>query len=83
VFVRDNGIGVPPSERKHLFDRFFRAHAATSTDIEGTGLGLSIVRDTAEELGGRAWAEWDQPEGSAFFFSLPSRRSEEGAAAQG
>jgi signal transduction histidine kinase len=77
VFVLDNGIGVPASERKHLFDRFFRTQAATVTGVEGTGLGLSIVRDTAEELGGRAWAEWTQPDGSAFFFSLPSRRSEE------
>jgi signal transduction histidine kinase len=78
IGVHDNGIGVPPAERKRLFDRFFRTEAATITGVEGTGLGLSIVRDTAEELGGRAWAEFDQPEGSAFFFSLPSRRADDG-----
>jgi signal transduction histidine kinase len=77
VGVRDNGIGVPAAERKHLFDRFFRTHAATITGVEGTGLGLSIVRDTVEELGGRAWAEFQQGEGSAFFFSLPCRRSDD------
>jgi signal transduction histidine kinase len=77
ISVRDNGIGVPPGERDRLFDRFFRTEAATVTGVEGTGLGLSIVRDTVEELGGRAWAEWGEGPGSAFYFSLPCRRMEE------
>ena len=81
VAVRDNGIGVPPAERARLFDRFFRTEAATVTGVEGTGLGLSIVRDTVEEFGGRAWAEWGEPPGSTFFFSLPCRRKEEVEAA--
>ena len=42
--------------------------------MEGTGLGLSIVRDTAQALGGRAWAEFPE-EGSVFAFSLPDRRT--------
>ena len=42
-------------------------------DIDGTGLGLSIVRDTAQLLGGRAWAEFPET-GSVFAFSLPDRR---------
>ena len=77
ISVRDNGIGVPVPERARLFDRFFRTHAATITGVEGTGLGLSIVRDTVEELGGRAWAEWGEGPGSTFYFSLPCRRMEE------
>ena len=73
IRVRDNGLGVPPDKREHLFERFFRAHE-TITEVEGTGLGLSIVRDTAQSLGGRAWAE--HPEvGSVFAFSLPDRRT--------
>lgn len=75
VRVRDNGLGVPPEKRAHLFQRFFRAHE-TVTEAEGTGLGLSIVRDTAESLGGRAWAEFPEV-GSIFAFSLPSRRRTE------
>ena len=73
VRVRDNGLGVPVEKREHLFERFYRAHE-TVTDIEGTGLGLSIVRDTAEALGGRAWAEFPD-DGSLFAFALPDRRS--------
>jgi len=72
--VRDNGIGVPLSQREHLFQRFFRAHEETRPNIEGTGLGLSIVRETVEALGGRAWAEFP-PNGSIFCIALPCRRA--------
>jgi signal transduction histidine kinase len=74
VEVRDNGVGVPPERRNHLFERFYRAHDAG--DLEGTGLGLSIVRETVEALGGRAWAEFDD-EGSVFAFALPARREDD------
>ena len=72
VRVRTNGLGVPEEKRDSLFQLFFRAHE-TVTGAEGTGLGLSIVRDTAESLGGRAWAEFDGTE-TTFAFSLPHRR---------
>jgi signal transduction histidine kinase len=73
VRVRDNGLGVPQEKRGQLFQRFFRAHE-TVTAEEGTGLGLSIVRDTAESVGGEAWAEFPDV-GSIFAFSLPNRRA--------
>ncbi|MDP9203561.1 MAG: HAMP domain-containing histidine kinase [Gemmatimonadota bacterium] len=76
VEVRDNGLGVPEEKRSHLFQRFFRAHEETQGGIEGTGLGLSIVRETAAALGGRAWADFRE-EGTAFFFTMPSRRAED------
>lgn len=69
--VRDNGLGVPEEKRTRLFERFFRAHEDTKTNIEGTGLGLSIVRDTAASLG--AWAEFTEG-ASVFAFSMPARR---------
>lgn len=74
IRVRDNGRGVPPAMRDRLFHRFFRAEGLTP-GIEGTGLGLSIVAQTAESLGGRAWAEFPEGE-SVFAFSLPFRRSD-------
>ena len=72
VRVRDNGLGVSLEQRNQLFQRFFRAHERV-VSAEGTGLGLSIVREIAESLGGRAWAEFPE-QGSVFAFSLPYRR---------
>lgn len=78
IWVRDNGIGVPPAERDRIFDRFYRAGEAQARAIEGTGLGLSIVKEAVEGLGGRAWAEFGQDPGSTFRISLPLRRSGDG-----
>jgi signal transduction histidine kinase len=80
VEVRDNGLGVPEHKRAHLFERFFRAHEDITGDIDGTGLGLSIVRETAASFGGKAWAEFHE-DGTVFYFTMPSRRSEDVAAA--
>jgi signal transduction histidine kinase len=74
IRVCDNGIGVPADRREQLFQEFYRAHGNTVTDASGSGLGLSIVRETVESIGGRAWAEFPEGEGSIFAFSLPSRR---------
>ncbi|MEN0054227.1 MAG: PAS domain-containing sensor histidine kinase [Mucilaginibacter sp.] len=41
VSIRDNGIGIPDTDQRHLFEAFFRAH--NTGDIPGTGLGLNIV----------------------------------------
>ncbi len=81
VTVRDNGLGVPHQMRQKLFTRFYRVHTKTITGVEGSGLGLSIVRETAEALGGRAWAEFPASGETVFAFSLPSRRQEDAASA--
>ena len=77
IRVADNGIGVPADRRGNLFQEFYRAHDETVTDVAGTGLGLSIVREAVEAIGGRAWAEFPEHEGTIFAFSVPSRRNED------
>ncbi len=76
LVVEDNGLGVPEDRRERLFSRFYRAHG-TITGVEGTGLGLSIVRETAEGMGGRAWAEFDAAEGSRFLVAFPCRQGDD------
>jgi signal transduction histidine kinase len=75
VMVRDNGRGVPPESRQHLFERFYRVHADQAPHIEGTGLGLHIVRETVHALGGRVWADFPAHGGAQFTFAIPARRS--------
>jgi signal transduction histidine kinase/CHASE3 domain sensor protein len=52
IRVSDTGIGIPASDQKELFTRFFRASNATGRSIPGTGLGLAIVRMIVVNHGG-------------------------------
>ena len=70
VSVEDDGPGVPPEEREHIFDRFARGGARRSHP--GTGLGLSIVAETARRHDGAVWVG-DRPGGGArFVLRLPA-----------
>jgi heavy metal sensor kinase len=51
VEVTDNGVGIEPSERSRVFDRFYRG-AAARQQSDGSGLGLSIARAVIERHGG-------------------------------
>ena len=50
IIIRDNGIGIPESDQKNLFEPFFRAH--NTGNIPGTGLGLNIVKRYVALMGG-------------------------------
>ena len=79
--VRDQGVGIPESELKSIFKRFYRIPGMTSMGIKGSGLGLFIVRSVARRHGGRAWAESDGPgKGSTFLIEIPLAADLEGGA---
>jgi len=72
VRVKDRGPGIPQSELKRIFKRFYRIHGPIATRVKGTGLGLYIVRSVAKRHGGRAWAESEGPGyGSTFVIQFP------------
>jgi len=73
--VIDRGAGIPGSELKRIFRRFYRAPGLLATRVKGTGLGLYIVRSVARRHGGRVWAESQGPgHGSTFVLELPRLR---------
>jgi signal transduction histidine kinase len=71
VQVIDSGVGIPPDELPHIFERFYRVDVSRSRTTGGAGLGLSIVRQLVAAHGGRVWAESAEGHGSTFSFTLP------------
>lgn len=67
--VTDEGPGIPPEEREHVFDKFVRLRR--DRDVPGgTGLGLAIAKMLVDLHGGRIWVE-DGPRGSRFQVAIP------------
>lgn len=70
--VTDHGPGIPKTELKRIFKRFYRVPGTLALRVKGTGLGLYIVRSVAKRHGGRAWAESEGPgRGATFVLQLP------------
>jgi len=71
VHVRDQGIGISPSELRHIFEAFYRSPRVTSAQIHGTGLGLALAKAIAEAMGGTLSGESEVGKGSTFTLHLP------------
>jgi len=75
VVVEDCGPGVPPEERRTIFERFARGSAGRRRAAgRGTGLGLSLVVEHVSLHGGKVWVEDRPGGGSRFIVELPAER---------
>ncbi|MBL1077674.1 HAMP domain-containing histidine kinase [Nocardia sp. 2] len=70
ISIDDNGAGIPPGERRAVFERFFRGSRASKG---GSGLGLALVAQQAQLHGGRAYFDDGQLGGVRLVLVLPDR----------
>jgi signal transduction histidine kinase/PAS domain-containing protein len=69
--VRDTGVGIPPEEMPHLFDRFHRVPNTRSRTHEGTGIGLALVHELVKLHGGSMRVDSTLELGTTFFVTIP------------
>lgn len=74
--VRDRGPGIPPSERRAIFQRFVRGTTAAGT--KGTGLGLALVDEVITWHGGHVDVVAGDPIGTTFRVVLPAATATSG-----
>jgi two-component system phosphate regulon sensor histidine kinase PhoR len=74
ITITDEGPGLPPSDLKRIFERFYRVDKSRTRDGKdpgGTGLGLSIVKHLVDLHGGRVYAVNRPARGAIFTVELP------------
>ena len=71
IGIKDEGVGIPKSNLKKIFERFYRVDKARARNIGGTGLGLSIAKEVVSSHGGDIWAESEFGRGTTIYFTIP------------
>jgi two-component system sensor histidine kinase GlrK len=71
--VADNGPGIPPEERGHVFEAFYTGRAARTTAVKGTGIGLSVVLEFVAAHGGSVQIVDGEFPGAHFRITMPIR----------
>ena len=71
VWVKDNGVGIPPQEVGSLFEKYRQTTSGKASKDKGTGLGLVICKMIVEAHGGKIWVESEEWRGTTFAFKLP------------
>jgi DNA-binding response OmpR family regulator len=69
--VSDSGVGIPPDELPHLFERFFQAKNQEHSKAGGTGIGLSLTHELVKALGGEISVVSTVGSGTTFLVKLP------------
>jgi signal transduction histidine kinase len=69
--IADNGLGIPDSEKKKIFQKFYRVGHEETRRAKGTGLGLYIVKKILSLHRGKVSVKDNQPQGTIFEVALP------------
>lgn len=80
LHVEDTGVGIQPTDKIHLFDRFYRGQHPLQTDIPGTGLGLAIVKEIVDLHSGQIELHSKPGQGTTFQVWFPLGTYEEDGA---
>lgn len=79
VSVTDNGKGIPVTEHKRIFQKFYRIDDRLAREQEGSGLGLAIVNHVVKAHGGRVEIDSRPDHGSTFSIILPRPQGSKGS----
>ncbi len=69
--IKNTGLGIPPEELPHIFERFYKTDRSRGLDKSGTGLGLYIARTSISNHGEELTAESVPDQYTTFRFTLP------------
>ena len=72
ITIKDQGIGIPKEDLKHIFERFFTVDKARSRKYGGVGLGLSIVKNVVEKHAGKISVSSQVEGGTTFELAFPT-----------
>ena len=70
IEVIDEGIGISDEQKKHIFERFYRADKARTRETGGTGLGLAIAQTIVKVHGGTIKVYNNEPKGTKFVIKI-------------
>ena len=70
IEVLDTGIGINDEQKKHIFERFYRADKARTRETGGTGLGLAIAQTIVKAHGGTIKVYNNEPKGTKFVIKI-------------
>ncbi|MGP1387743.1 MAG: ATP-binding protein [Thainema sp.] len=69
--IRDTGIGIPPDELPHIFERFYQSKSNQGRSYEGSGIGLALVQELVKLQSGTVEVMSEVGQGTTFMVTVP------------